>query len=65
MPFKTGGLGHEYESVSSVAIRALNKHKGMPPPGCTLPPQKYSPLSKVDRLRCLRNAANVLFELAP
>jgi len=64
MVFKTGGL-HACCSINSEVMRALKRHRGIPPPGCTLPPQKYKPLSFVLRLRCRKKAERVLLELAP
>jgi hypothetical protein len=37
----------------------------MPPPGCTLPPQKYSPRYLRLRFGCLKNAAMEVFEEIP
>jgi hypothetical protein len=51
--------------ISSLTIFADNKQSGIPPPGCTLPPQKYNPSIFDDLLACLKNAANWLLELVP
>ena len=46
--------------MSSATILAESKHSGMPPPGCTEPPQKYSPGSRPEKLGCRQNAASAL-----
>ncbi len=44
---------------------AESRHKGIPPPGWTLPPQKYKFLILGEKFGCLKNAANLLLELFP
>ena len=51
--------------TQSQAILAESRLKGMPPPGWTLPPQKYKPLTRVEKLAWRRKAAHLLFELLP
>ena len=52
-------------SINLLVISALFKHKGMPPPGCTVPPTKYNPLYKFEKFGWRKKAAIVEFELVP
>src|SRR4051794_33441147 len=45
--------------------RADSSTRGMPPPGCTLPPTKYRLLTPGARLGGLRNAVCLLFDDNP
>lgn len=51
--------------MSSDIIFAESNAKGIPPPGCTDPPQKYKLFSWLEKLGCRKNAANRVFELFP
>jgi hypothetical protein len=46
-------------------IFAEERHKGMPPPGWTVPPVKYKPFIFLEKFGCLLKAAKILLELAP
>ena len=54
------GLG-----TRSPTIFAESKQRGIPPPGCTEPPQKYSFLMALVKLGCLKKAANLSLLAAP
>ena len=47
------------------AMRALSRASGMPPPGCTLPPQKCRPCTRRWKLGCRRKAAQGELLLVP
>jgi hypothetical protein len=46
-------------------ILAEDKARGIPPPGCTLPPTKYNSLMVFEKFACLKNAAYLLLEEFP
>ena len=52
-------------SISLPVIPADIRNKGIPPPGCTLPPVKYKPFSLLLKLGCLRKAAYLELLLVP
>jgi hypothetical protein len=49
----------------SATIFADDRQTGMPPPGCTEPPQKYKFLIFLLKLLCLKKAPVLVFELMP
>ena len=54
-----------WSGMSSDIILAESNAKGIPPPGCTDPPQKYKFFSWVEKLGWRKNAANLVLELLP
>jgi hypothetical protein len=46
-------------------MEAEDRHRGIPPPGCTLPPTKYNPPMSLRKFPCRLNEAYRLFELLP
>ena len=53
---KKNKLLDNFYLINSDTIFAEFKHNGIPPPGCTLPPQKYKFLIFLEKLGCLKNA---------
>ena len=54
-----------YFNASWAAMVPDSRARGMPPPGWALPPAKYRPLMRADRLGCRRKAALRSFEAIP
>jgi len=46
----------EFHLINSSTILAEDNANGMPPPGCTLPPQKYNPLMSLEKFGGLKKA---------